>query len=122
MCGLLAWLLLAPANAQARVWPIPPAWWLYEAACIHKFEVGLGAYPATYAWPLRWHDTDNPSSRGGLQIEWGTWERRGVGGHGDPAAASMGEQLYRAWLIYEQDGGSWREWTTASLCGFEPSA
>ncbi len=48
--------------------------------------------------------------RGGYQFSQGTWE--GVGGVGDPAAASPAEQDYRARLLYERSGaGQW------PLCG-----
>lgn len=104
--------------SQARLWhrlahrakkatcapPTPwPAWWYSQAMCIHRHEA------------VDWHEASNPSSRGGMQIQYGTWAS--VGGRGDPADASPAEQLYRAYLIWKRDGGSWREWTTAPLCG-----
>lgn len=84
-----------------------PSWWLREAVCIHGRE---GA----------WNDATGNGYEGGMQFLRLTWER--VGGlsdrHGHWASvASPREQLYRAWLIYRQDGGSWREWGTASACG-----
>jgi hypothetical protein len=71
--------------------------------CIHRHEA------------VDWHETRNPYSRGGMQFLWSTWIR--VGGHGDPASASPAEQLWRAWLLWHRDGGSWREWSTARVCG-----
>jgi len=50
-----------------------------------------------------------------MQIVYSTWAS--VGGHGDPADWSVREQVYRAFLIWRRDGGSWREWTTAGRCG-----
>jgi soluble lytic murein transglycosylase-like protein len=42
--------------------------------------------------------------RGKYQFDYGTWES--VGGHGDPAAASVAEQDYRAALLYSRSGSS----------------
>lgn len=42
--------------------------------------------------------------RGKYQFSYGTWES--VGGHGDPAAAPVAEQDYRAALLYERSGSS----------------
>ncbi|HEX5370044.1 MAG TPA: hypothetical protein VFY10_11570 [Dehalococcoidia bacterium] len=50
-----------------------------------------------------------------MQIVWSTWTS--VGGVGDPASWSVREQVYRAYLIWRRDGASWREWTTARVCG-----
>jgi hypothetical protein len=44
------------------------------------------------------------SYRGKYQFDFGTWES--MGGSGDPAAASEGEQDYRAALLYSQSGSS----------------
>ncbi len=44
------------------------------------------------------------SYRGKYQFDFGTWAS--VGGSGDPAAASEGEQDYRAALLYAQSGSS----------------
>jgi hypothetical protein len=44
--------------------------------------------------------------RGMFQFDFATW--RSVGGHGDPAAASVREQYKRAALLYRRDGsGQW---------------
>lgn len=100
-----------PTGADARSWSRRklPAWWLRQAMCVHHFET-YGARD-----PGAWHDRRNPLSRGGMQFLRGTWES--VGGHGDPADASRGEQLYRAWLVWKRDGGSWHEWSTSRVCG-----
>ncbi len=42
--------------------------------------------------------------RGKYQFDYGTWES--VGGSGDPAAASVAEQDYRAALLYSRSGSS----------------
>ncbi|MGN6558819.1 MAG: transglycosylase family protein [Solirubrobacterales bacterium] len=42
--------------------------------------------------------------RGLYQFDYGTWES--VGGSGDPAAASVAEQNYRAALLYAESGSS----------------
>jgi len=115
VCGVCALVLSAATAQAARSWPVPPAAFVAEAHCIHAYEVGLSAYPSAVAWALRWHDKSNPSSRGGMQFEYGTWD--GVGGRGDPADASRDEQVWRAYLVWKRDGGSWREWSTARLCG-----
>jgi len=44
------------------------------------------------------------SYRGKYQFDYGTWES--VGGSGDPAAASVAEQDYRAALLYSRSGSS----------------
>lgn len=95
-------LVLAVATARGSRAELP-GWWLRQARCIEWAESR-----ATNA-------RSNPVSRGYLQITWGTW--RSVGGHGDPADASLREQRWRAFLIWRRDGGSWREWTTAKGCG-----
>ena len=87
-----------------RRWPAPPAWWQREAACIAWHESTDDV-----------HDTRNPASRGLYQFEYGTWAS--VGGSGDPASASRGEQTYRAWLLWKRSGDSWEQWATAPLCG-----
>lgn len=81
-----------------------PKWWLPQALCIHRHE---GAFNAT---------TGN-GYEGGFQFLPSTW--RSVGGRGHAYAASPREQLYRAWLVYQRDGGSWREWGTARLCNLK---
>lgn len=81
-----------------------PSWgdsWLSEAFCIHGFE--------STDWRQRGHHF------GGMQFNIGTWAS--VGGRGNPAAAPPVEQLYRAYLVWARDRGTWREWSTAPLCG-----
>jgi hypothetical protein len=79
-----------------------PAWFKAQALCIHRHE------------STDWHQKGH--HRGGLQFLFSTWAS--VGGRGDPANASPAEQIYRAFLVWKRDGGSWaREWTTAGACG-----
>lgn len=57
---------------------------------------------------------------GGWQFLLSTWESVNGPGHSlqDIADASPREQLYRAYLVWRRDGGSWAvEWGTAAACG-----
>lgn len=97
---------LAGASVPAR-WHAP-AWWLRDALCVHQHEAAWNNDGVTWdGHPSPYH--------GGLQFLLSTWSS--VGGVGDPAFASPREQLYRAWLVWKRDGGSWREWGTAGDCG-----
>jgi hypothetical protein len=99
-----------------------PAGWFGAVHCIHRYEVGLGAYSDEQAWPLRWADKHNSASRGGVQFLYDTWARA-VARHGlrgyprDPADASRAQQLFVAWLVYLDDRRSFHEWATAPGCG-----
>jgi Transglycosylase-like domain len=84
-----------PANWHA---PHP---WLSEAVCVHEHE---GA----------WNDNTKNGYYGGMQFTLSTW--RSVGGPSRPDLVSPREQLYRAWLVWQRDGQSWREWGTAGAC------
>lgn len=75
--------------------------WLNQAFCVHGFE--------STDWRNRGHHF------GGMQFNLGTWAS--AGGRGNPADAAPVEQLYRSFLVWSRDGGSWREWSTAPLCG-----
>lgn len=79
-----------------------PAWWLAQAACIRSHE---GA----------WTSATGNGYYGAYQFLLSTWQS--VGGRGLPSSASPGEQTYRAFLVWRRDGGSWREWGTAGMCG-----
>jgi hypothetical protein len=103
VAGLAALLLAWPASA-ARWSPSPT--WLAQAKCIHLKE---GPWSA---------NTGN-GYFGGFQFAATTWKR--MGGRTDPAfthpgdpaypfRVSIGEQLYRAWLLWKHDGGTWRSW------------
>lgn len=91
------------ARAVPRHWHAynHPAWFR-EALCIHGRE---GA----------WNANTGNGYYGGMQFLISTWRR--VGGPSYPHLVSPREQLYRAWLIYLQDGRSWHEWGTAGACG-----
>ncbi len=105
--------MLTPVARTAPIWPTShaaahfrfPHGWLQHSGvwCIHRYEA------------VDWHERRNSSSRGGLQIQYGTWAS--VGGTGDPADWSPREQVYRAYLIWHRDGGSFREWSTHYMCG-----
>ncbi len=102
---LIALVLAWPAAAA----PSPPgAAWLAQAHCIHLKEAG-------------WRANTGNGYFGGMQFMAATWKR--VGGKADPAfahpgdpaypfAAASAEQLYRAWLLWKRDGGTWRSWGT----------
>src|SRR3954451_5776531 len=52
--------------------------------------------------------------RGAFQMTYAAWSA--VGGHGDPAAASMAEQVKRAAALYAQAGpGQWPAWRHLAL-------
>ena len=105
-----------PTSRAALRWHAP-AWFLKQAACIHRFE-----------WRYSWHihkvdyrGRPSPYS-GGMQFLDDTWER--AGGTGSAGHWSPWEQLYRAYRIWAmQDGrvgngrGDWSEWGTAGKCG-----
>lgn len=93
-------------------WHAPKAW-LAQAVCIHDHE---GA----------WNDNTGNTYFGGMQFLESTWTSAGgkqyaafdhPGERRYPFVAPIREQLYRAWLVWNRDGGSWREWGTARACG-----
>jgi len=99
-----------PIRWSARL-STPPGWFR-AALCVHSHE---GA----------WNDNTGNSYFGGTQFLRSTWES--VGGPYDPAFDHPGdrrypfrisprEQLYRMFLVWKRDGGSFREWGTAGLC------
>ena len=101
--GFAALFLALPAAAGTSSYD---AAWLAQARCVHAKE---GPWTA---------NTGN-GYFGGMQFAMKTWLR--VGGApqaafkhlGDPAypfRASVQEQLYRAYLLWKHDGGTWRSW------------
>lgn len=106
-----AFLLVTAAAANAA-WK-PSATWLAQARCVHARE---GSWSA---------NTGN-GYFGGFQFAAQTWAR--VGGAPVPALSHPGnakfpfsvpmhEQLYRAWLLWQHDGGTWRSWgATGAAC------
>ena len=97
-----------PVSAAARSWK-PDRHWLSGAFCIHNHE--------SVDWHLAGRDYRGHSSPyyGGMQFLISTW--RTAGGTGLPSDWAPREQLYRAFVIWRMDGGSFREWGTASACG-----
>lgn len=98
-----------PTRWSARL-STPPGWY-QQALCVHSRE---GA----------WNAATGNGYEGGMQFLLSTW--LSVGGsvtylHGRVAhwasAFSPREQLYRSFLVWRRDGGSWREWGTARACG-----
>lgn len=89
-----------------------PAWWLGHPS--------TAASRATGAWCIHehegaWNANTGNGYFGGMQFLLSTWRR--AGGSGYPHLSSPREQLYRAWVIWRWDGGSWREWGTRGACG-----
>jgi len=96
--------LVLTAQAPAREWSPPPAW-LVQAKCVHAREAP-------------WRANTGNGYFGGFQFAAQTWRR--VGGARDaafrhpgnpafPFSASATEQLYRAWVLWKRDGGTWRK-------------
>lgn len=95
------------STAAARAWRAPRGW-LRQAFCIHRHE-SVDWYRAGVDWQGR------PSEYfGGYQMLVSTW--RSVGGRGLPSDWPPREQTYRAFLVWQRDGGSWSEWGTAGAC------
>jgi len=92
------------ARAAPAQPPGPPAWWLSQAACVRAHE----------GW---WTANTGNGYYGAYQFLLSTWAS--VGGKGYPSAAAPAEQTYRAYLVWQRDGGSWREWGagTRQACG-----
>lgn len=98
-----------PTSPAAKRWRADPGW-LRGAFCIHNHE--------SVDWHRRWVDWAGRPSRyaGGMQFLQSTWRK--AGGRGEPWQWSPREQLFRAFLVWKADGGSWRlEWGTARACG-----
>jgi resuscitation-promoting factor RpfB len=100
-----ALVLAATASASSQPWH-PSATWLAQARCIHLKEGP-------------WNANTGNGYFGGMQFSAQTWKR--VGGSadgafahpGDPAypfSATPQEQLYRAWLLWKRDNGTWHSW------------
>jgi hypothetical protein len=106
--SIMALALPALARAVPSDWH-PAGSWLGQALCVHSRE---GA----------WNAATGNGFEGGLQFLRATWTS--VGGSVDykgrwASVVSPREQLYRAWLVWRRDGGSWREWGSAGACGLE---
>lgn len=109
-------MLLAPvARSGTSYGPPPRHWtarfstppgWYQQALCIHSRE---GA----------WNAATGNGYEGGMQFLLSTWQSVGGStwrGHW-ASVVSPREQLWRAYLVWRRDGGSWREWGTAGYCG-----
>lgn len=97
-----------PVTVAAKHWK-PNRAWLHDAFCIHNHE--------STDWDragVDWQGNPSPYY-GGMQFLISTW--RSAGGRGLPSDWAPREQLYRAWIVWRRDGGSWREWGTAGVCG-----
>lgn len=82
-----------------------PSWWLSQAECIHQHE---GA----------WNSQTGNGYLGGFQFLPSTWAAHGGLRMGsNPALLEPVQQLHVAYNTWVDDGGSWREWGTAPLCG-----
>jgi hypothetical protein len=103
LAGLAGLLLAGPASAAGGS---PSAAWLLQARCVHAREAP-------------WTANTGNGYFGGMQFAAQTWKN--AGGKPDPAfghpgdaaypfSTSAEEQLYRAWLVWKRDGGSWRAW------------
>lgn len=105
----LTFAVLAKASPMPKNWHAQ-SWWLNQAMCIHGKEGALNAFTGNgYAggWQFllsTWQSVDGPTVLIGKIVHWAD-------------VASPREQLYRAWLVWNRDGGSWREWGTAYACG-----
>lgn len=67
-----------------------------------------------------WNDATGNGYEGGMQFLKSTWTSVGGRVQRDghwASEASPREQLFRAWLVWRRDGGSWREWSSARACG-----
>lgn len=92
-------------------WHAPKAW-LADATCVHGKEgawnaaTGNGYEGGGQFLLSTWQSVDGPVVRDhkGSIVHWAS-------------AFPPREQLYRMWLVWKRDGGSWREWGTAGACG-----
>lgn len=105
IAGILVGIVISAAGLGRATYKHHfPNWWYRQAVCIHRHE------------STNWRAATGNGFFGGFQFMLGTWHR--VGGHGYPHLASPNEQYFRTWLIWRQDGGSWREWpNTSRACG-----
>ena len=103
LAGVICAGLLVAGIGKAAYRHRFPHWWYRQAVCIHRHE------------STDWRAATGNGYYGGFQFMLGTWHR--VGGRGYPHLASPNEQYFRAWLVWRQDRGSWREWGTAGRCG-----
>ena len=113
-----------PTKAELRssIWRMQKRWnrWLHTSArgraVMYKLKVRrkVPAWGKSHLRSIAWCEShNNPRAIGGggayrglYQFSFSTWGV--VGGSGDPAAASRGEQTWRAWLLLSRHGsGHW---------------
>jgi hypothetical protein len=104
--------LVCATAAGAATYPkaVPKEWsptkaWMKTALCIHSYEG-------------EWDAATGNGYEGGLQFSRATWISVGgpvVGAHW-ASVASKREQLYRAWIIWQLGGNSWRLWGPSDGC------
>jgi hypothetical protein len=106
--ALVTLLLATTAAAAKRPLHRFPHWWYLQAVCVHRGE--------SHNWRIV-----NPPYAGGFQFMLSTYNRvggRDAGSLSDLASHIPNEQYFHAWLVWKQDGGSWREWpNTSRACG-----
>jgi hypothetical protein len=101
--AILALALAVPVSGAN--WA-PPAAWVAQARCVHRHEAP-------------WNANTGNGYFGGMQFSMQTWRTlkganlaafKHPGDPGVPFTASPTEQLYRAWLLWTRDDGSWKSW------------
>jgi hypothetical protein len=105
-------MLAAPATVQAAM-PYEQAALTQKARASHARGERPVAIPGHLAAIAQCESSGNPRAIGGggqyrglFQFDTATWQA--VGGQGDPAAASVAEQVKRAQILYAQAGpGQW---------------
>lgn len=104
LAGALA-LLFTTTPADARIYPMPPAWWVQQAMCVHRYEGS-------------WTDSGAPYW-GGMQMDlsfqktYGRWHYRHLGTADRWPVRAQLRVAYRGW----RDRG-WSPWpNTARACG-----
>jgi hypothetical protein len=128
-------LLAAARPAKAGSYParVPTWWhaynrpaWFAQAWCLHDGWLHSTRPPFGRVSPTShrgeggWPSATGNGYEGGLQFRLDTWlSVNGPVAHDGhwASVASPREQLYRAWLVWKRDGGSFREWGTARGCG-----
>ena len=129
LCVHSGWHYTAARNwperrALGRRYGRGPDYWQGTVAFYRTVDVpdSLSGGSGEGAW-----NNVNSDYGGGLQFMLGTWNRavglskgvlRYARSHADISRMSWAEQIYGAYMIVTQDGGSWREWPlTGRACG-----
>ena len=129
LCVHSGWHYKAARNwperrALGRRYGLGPGYWQGKVAFYRTVDVPDGIRGGSGEGP--W-DNVNSLYGGGLQFMLGTYNRAAGLAKGKlPYAASRADvsrlpaaaQIYAAYMIWRQDGGSWREWPeTSRACG-----